>query len=215
VRLQSREAGGVVVATTERGLSGEQQRLVALFARAFGVALDNALAHADSQRQARLDALTGCSNRRAGREFLDSAFAHATARGRPLGALMIDLDHFKAVNDGHGHSMGDEVLQRAAAAARACLRGTDVLARYGGEEFLAVLPDADERRLPQIAERIRAAVEATVCEGQRGVVRVTASIGAAAVPACGAATADELLECADDALYRAKEGGKAQVIAAG
>src|SRR4051812_26382448 len=120
---------------------------------------------------------------------------------------MIDLDHFKAVNDGHGHPMGDEVLQQAAAAARACRRASDVLVRYGGEEFLAVLPGADERCLPQVAERIRAAVGATACEGQRGVVQVTASIGAAAVPACGAATADELLECADDALYRANLRG--------
>jgi diguanylate cyclase (GGDEF)-like protein len=212
VRLQSRARGAVVLATRARRLSGEQGRLAAFFAQAFGVALDNALAHADSQRQARLDALTGCSNRRAGVEFLESAFAHAVAGGRPLGALMIDLDHFKDVNDGHGHGIGDEVLQRAAAAARSCLRQTDALVRYGGEEFLAVLPDADEAQLPQIAERIRAAVEATTFVGPRGLVRVSASIGAAAMPACGAATAERFLECADDALYAAKLAGRNRVV---
>jgi diguanylate cyclase (GGDEF)-like protein len=215
VRLQSRPGAAVIVATERPRLSGEQQRLVAFFARAFGVALDNALAHADSQRQARLDALTGCSNRRAGMEFLEAAFERAVGGGRPLGALMIDLDHFKAINDGHGHGVGDEVLQRAAAAARACLRQSDALVRYGGEEFLAVLPDADERRLPEIAERIRTAVEATSFAGQRGLVRVSASIGAAAMPGCGAATADAFLERADEALYAAKRAGRNRVAVAG
>jgi two-component system, cell cycle response regulator len=214
VRLTSRTGGAVVLATRRRRLSGEQRRLVAFFAQAFGVALDNALAHGDSQRQARLDALTGCSNRRAGVEFLEAAYAEAAGRSRPLGALMIDLDHFKSVNDGHGHAIGDEVLQRAAAAARACLRQTDALVRYGGEEFLVVLPDADETRLPQIAERIRAAVEATTFVGPRGVVRVSASIGAAAIPACGATSADRLLEYADEALYAAKVAGRNRVVLA-
>jgi diguanylate cyclase (GGDEF)-like protein len=215
VRLQARAGGAVVLATRQRTLSAEQRRLVAFFAQALGVALDNALVHADSQRQARLDALTGCSNRRAGVEFLETAFAEAVARDRPLGVLMFDLDHFKAVNDGHGHGVGDDVLQRATAAARACLRQSDALVRYGGEEFLVVLPDADERRLPQIAERIRAAVEATTFVGPRGLVRVTTSVGAAAIPACGAATAGELLERADEALYAAKLAGRNRVVLAG
>jgi len=106
------------------------------------VALNNSLNHQDLQRVAALDPLTGVYNRRFGLQRLTEEFGRSVRSGDPLGVLMLDLDHFKAVNDTYGHLVGDRVLQTVVRAARQILREGDVLLRYGGEEFIIVLPGA-------------------------------------------------------------------------
>ena len=127
---------------------------------------------------------------------------------------MMDLDHFKRVNDAHGHLVGDQVLVRAAEVIRSCLRGTDTLVRYGGEEFLAILPGADDDALAAIAERVRAGLAASRIETGEGQLEVTTSVGAARFPGERAGTPEGLLEHADRALYRAKGAGRNRVVLA-
>ena len=142
------------------------------------------------------DPLTGLSNRRSILTQLGGMVSAARRHDRPLTAAMIDVDHFKAVNDTHGHAEGDRVLATVAHALRERLRAEDQLGRLGGEEFLALLPDADARAAKAAAEKLRDSVQET---------GVTVSIGWAA---WDGETADELLGRADDALYRAKQRGR-------
>ena len=142
------------------------------------------------------DPLTGLSNRRSILTQLGGMVSAARRHDRPLTAAMIDIDHFKAVNDTHGHAEGDRVLATVAHAMREHLRAEDQLGRLGGEEFLALLPDTGLETAPAALEKLRASVEE---------VGVTVSIGWAA---WDRETADELLGRADDALYRAKQRGR-------
>jgi two-component system cell cycle response regulator len=142
------------------------------------------------------DPLTGLANRRSILTALAGMVSGARRHRRPLTAAMIDIDHFKAVNDSRGHAEGDRVLAAVARAMRAHLRAEDQLGRLGGEEFLALLPDADARAAKAAAEKLRVSVE------EAGV---TVSIGWAA---WDGESADELLGRADHALYRAKERGR-------
>lgn len=154
------------------------------------------------------DELTQLPNRRA---ILASA-GLLIQRGR-LAVLMIDADHFKAINDVHGHAIGDQVLVRLAARLPAGLRAHDRLGRIGGEEFLALLPEASLEQAVAVAERIRHAVAAVALETDAGPVRMTVSIGVAALMS-GPLPLAELIERADAALYRAKAQGRNRVVAA-
>jgi two-component system cell cycle response regulator len=161
------------------------------------------------------DALTGLHNRR----YLDShtpaLFDEAVVRGRQMSILLLDIDHFKAINDTYGHDAGDEVLREFAARVRAHTRGIDVVARYGGEEVVVLVPDTAVEGARAVAERIREQVEAApfpIHGGSRRVA-VTVSIGVAARQVGDASGAD-ILKRADLALYRAKEEGRNRVVAA-
>jgi diguanylate cyclase (GGDEF)-like protein len=156
------------------------------------------------------DELTGLFNRRhflrlAGRE-LDSL-----APNRQHGLALIDLDHFKRINDVHGHAAGDRVLQTFAAVARACLRDGDVLARYGGEEFVLLLPNCDADRLTACCERLR---EAFACAEPVGVQVERLSLSAGMTLLVAGEDLDDALQRADQALYRAKRGGRNRCDAA-
>jgi diguanylate cyclase (GGDEF)-like protein len=172
------------------------------------VALNNALNHENLQRVAAMDPLTGVYNRRFGLQRLTEEFGRSSRSGDPLGLLMLDLDHFKAVNDTYGHLVGDRVLQTVVRAARQVLREGDVLLRYGGEEFLIVLPGAGRDDLLQMAERVRRAVaEAEITEaGQR--ILVTVSIGGSGLPDNNATKPQDLIVVADAAMYSSKESGR-------
>jgi diguanylate cyclase (GGDEF)-like protein len=176
---------------------------------------DRALGEADRlqrvhEEAATIDSLTGLRNRR----WLDDALVRQLHRARrtrrPLSVLMIDVDHFKAVNDEYGHLAGDEVLRHISGVLAGSLRPQDLLARFGGEEFAVVLPDADASQATPIAERLRLAVETAPPAPGAGVPpRVTVSVGVAtetrfddnAGPAA-------LLDRADRALYQAKQAGR-------
>lgn len=190
----------------------ERDRLVATCASNLGLALNNALAHHRLARVAALDPLTDSLNRRFGLVRLQEEFSRAVRAEAPLGALMIDLDHFKAVNDTYGHPVGDKVLRAAARAARRVIREGDVLVRYGGEEFLVILPGASCADLAEVGDRIRRAVaDTSVADGEQTIV-VTASLGGCSSPETAVEQAAELVERADSALYAAKESGRDRVV---
>ena len=152
--------------------------------------------------QARTDALTGLANRRAAEMALD----HAAAADQVLSVLMVDIDHFKRVNDTHGHDIGDEVLQGVAKILQTAVRGSDLACRWGGEEFLCVFPGMGPDIAMTVAERIRTDIEAAYIAG---VGTITVSIGAAFSPKGG--QVKDAVRRADQALYRAKRSGRNRV----
>ncbi|MGI8778745.1 MAG: diguanylate cyclase [Solirubrobacteraceae bacterium] len=193
------------------GLDGEIARLLALLARALGFAVSNALAHAAAETQAATDVLTGCQNRRAGLDALAQAARLAAHGGAAVGAMMIDLDHFKQINDRHGHQVGDDVLLAAGAAIAAGMRDRDIVMRYGGEEFLVAIAGADEVTLAALAGRVSHRIrDLEVPDGAGGAVALTASVGAAVWAPSD--TVESLIARADRALYAAKAAGRDRVV---
>ncbi|WP_417490442.1 GGDEF domain-containing protein [Maricaulis sp.] len=166
---------------------------------------------------AETDSLTGVANRRALMQCLEAETAQARSLGTRVAVVMLDLDHFKRVNDTHGHAIGDRVLVETVKAVQACLSGRERLGRLGGEEFIIVLPDVTPEYAALMAERVRQAVEALQIVNDPGeLIPVTASIGVSIATAEGPHdTPDSLLLAADDALYEAKETGRNRVIFAG
>jgi diguanylate cyclase (GGDEF)-like protein len=162
------------------------------------------------QQAALTDALTGLYNRRYALERLDKEWAAATRHDKPLACLLLDIDHFKRVNDTHGHDIGDLVLRETAKVLGDTLRQSDVVCRLGGEEFLVIGPETDLEAARRCAERLRAAVEGQVIEVPSGRLRVTVSIGVAVRTEQTDGPA-ELLKAADQAVYAAKAGGRNRV----
>lgn len=159
------------------------------------------------------DGLTGVANRRALMEQARTRLAEALRYELPLSVLMIDIDHFKSINDRHGHLVGDAVLQRISRVCASTVRQSDTVGRYGGEEFLVVCPNTPARSAELLAGRLCRAIAAENIAGKTGVLTVTVSIGVASIgAAAGAADIDRLVEAADQALYRAKAGGRNRVV---
>ena len=161
------------------------------------------------------DQLTGLHNRRYMSRHLDNLIAAAGQSGKPLAFLILDIDYFKAVNDGHGHDIGDEVLKEFANRIAANVRGIDLACRYGGEEFVVVMPDTDVAMAFTIAERLRKSIETTPIAISRapGTLNITISIGIAGSEG-PSDTSEALLHRADQALYSAKRNGRNRVVAA-
>lgn len=167
------------------------------------------------QEMATHDGLTGCINRIAFDAMLVNALQRGVRAGEPVSLVMLDLDHFKAVNDQFGHRAGDAVLRSFADIVRANLRTSDVLARVGGEEFAVILPGTDAVGAAHAAESVRAAVQsACVNNPQGGIIRVTVSAGVACAQGKSPIGADQLYQRADGALYRAKAAGRNRVAVA-
>jgi diguanylate cyclase (GGDEF)-like protein/PAS domain S-box-containing protein len=158
------------------------------------------------------DSLTGCLNRRAFFERAQVLFDEARQSGGEFSVIMADIDHFKAVNDTHGHVAGDRAIQHFAKLLLTSLRGADLLCRYGGEEFCVALPGASLKVALAVAERIRAKIEAECGPGVRCVpdLRVTSSVGVSSID-LGAANIPALVDQADQALYVAKKTGRNRV----
>ncbi len=162
---------------------------------------------------AQLDELTGVYTRRHCLALIQSDLDRAGEREPPAAALiMLDIDHFKSVNDGYGHAVGDAVLRMAMKTARASLRSDDILGRLGGEEFVLYLPNTDVREASAAAERCRRAIELMEVAAAPEL-RVTASFGVASVPSDGHSLS-ALLDAADEALYSAKRRGRNRVVLA-
>ena len=158
------------------------------------------------------DPLTRAYNRRYLMQHLRSELAFSTRHDMPLALLLVDIDHFKHVNDTHGHAVGDVVLQLVASTIQRLLRPYDALCRYGGEEFVVVARDTSLRNAEILAQRIRRQVEALRFDVGGSTGAVTVSIGVtAAQPRSGAPDTDALLIAVDDALYEAKEAGRNRV----
>lgn len=160
------------------------------------------------------DVLTEAYNRRYFDRRLVEELDRCRRYGRSLGLVMLDLDHFKEVNDLHGHLFGDETLRRSVKAWAAVLRSSDILARYGGEEFCVLLPDADRERAKAVAERIRQSVAGTPTEYEGLSLLVTVSVGVAQYDPARDVSAKSLIDRADRALYFSKQNGRDRVTAA-
>mgnify|MGYP002682648349 CR=1 FL=1 len=146
--------------------------------------------------EARTDGLTGLLNRKAFDIALDGLFDDWESKGQCFSMGIIDIDHFKQINDTYGHQAGDKVLRTVADAARSVLREGDTLLRYGGEEFLAVLPGAGTDDLDQLGDRIRREIEASVTSDQHQEIRVTVSLGAVAFPSTDVTDIDDVNDIA-------------------
>lgn len=157
---------------------------------------------------AMFDPLTGLYNRNSLREFAHKYFADATRQDHALALILIDLDHFKKVNDTHGHLKGDEVLEEVGSFLKRAIRDEDFAARYGGEEFLLLLPHCNLQAACEKAQSLRAEIE----ELRPGGLDLTASIGVAARPKGEAQNMEDLFRIADAAVYQAKEMGRNRVV---
>ncbi|MFZ5724142.1 MAG: diguanylate cyclase [Pseudomonadota bacterium] len=165
-------------------------------------------------RLSQIDTLTGIANRRHIIGELETLLdAHAPAN-EPVAVVMVDIDHFKQINDRHGHIAGDRALAAAAEALRHCLRSSDRIGRYGGEEFLIVLPGATADAAREIAERCRLAVCAAGIDAGEVTITLTASLGVSSRPAREVRDADHIINLADEAMYLAKQGGRNRVVIA-
>lgn len=204
---------GAVILASSTAFSEDASHLLEQFRADLGLAFNNALAHDRLEHLAAIDPLTEAYNRRFGLARLREEFSRAIRAENPLGVLMLDLDHFKLVNDTHGHLVGDRLLRAVATTCRRVLREGDVLVRYGGEEFLVLLPGAGADDVLEIGERLRRAVgETTVPEGDLRI-GTTVSVGAAQYRD-ETDSAEALVAGADGALYAAKKAGRDRVIVA-
>lgn len=182
--------------------------IAAAIGDAMSLALSSMALRERLSNQALKDALTGLYNRRFLEETLERLCLDAERRKSPLSTIMIDLDHFKRLNDLHGHAAGDRVLREVSKAVTNCLRSTDIACRYGGEELCVLLPDCSLEMGEKKAELIRAKVAELSVEG----LAVTASLGIACLPETSSRT--DLLSNADAALYLSKQNGRNRVVAA-
>ncbi len=197
----------------ERFIAGSATDFMERLADVLAVCIENALNHERIKRLGLVDPLTGLHNRRYFDARLIEEIGQARRTGRPLACLFLDIDHFKQVNDTHGHGVGDRVLQIVANTLKSQMRLNDVLARMGGEEFAVLLADTDQATAMDIAERIRLAV----AHGTRDALPfpVTLSIGCSTLAGEATSTPEaagaRLLEEADTALYQAKQAGRNRV----
>jgi diguanylate cyclase (GGDEF)-like protein len=194
------------VGTEPRGFDARELQILTDLA-------DMTMGEIELRQQAGTDLLTGLLSRR---EFKDRA-THAVMLGLrhkyPVSCAVIDVDHFKLVNDTHGHAIGDKVLHQIAGACQNELRSTDILGRLGGEEFAAILPHTTPAQAVDVAEKLRKAVKKIQVQSENVIIKVTASIGIAAL-GTEAGDLDTLLAEADKALYEAKHQGRDRCISA-
>jgi len=161
-----------------------------------------------AEHLARTDALTGLKNRRAFIELADKSVQFCQRHHRPASAIVLDIDHFKAINDSRGHSVGDQALQHIAHVLQSCIRRSDICARIGGEEFAVLLPDTDLAAAVQVAEKIRQSIVRQPVTTEDGPLLITASQGVG----CSDQALDHLLQLADKAMYQAKQAGRNRVF---
>jgi len=210
LRSSSRVIGVLAVYDRADGEPFDEADLATLrtFTSQATVAVDNVLLHEEARRLSVTDALTGLWNYRYFTMTVGKEIERATRFGRPLALLLLDLDHFKLVNDVYGHQRGDAVLVELASRVRGQVREVDTVARYGGEEFVVVLPETDTQGAALAAERIRSAVQRRPFGAPGDApLDVTVSVGAAVYPLHGT-SATTLVGRADEALYAAKRAGR-------
>lgn len=217
--------GVLVISRSRAGFAGEEVRIAMSMADYLSLALSNARLYSRMQQRAEIDQLSGVLTRRAfmesGEQVMDQAFHSA----KPLCAIILDIDHFKSINDTFGHPAGDQVIRTLGSVMRDSLRSTDMVGRFGGEEFCALLTDTELGDGHDVAERLRAAIESTAFAGINR--QVTASIGIAYLapgdeesgPPDGRQSnrerlsIEQIIQRADTALYNAKESGRNRVVA--
>lgn len=195
-----------------------QARLVQAFADQVAIALKNARLFEDTRRLATMDPLTSIYNRRHFYELAHREFERSHRYHHPLSVIMFDLDLFKQVNDTYGHAAGDLVLQIVAETCRTKLRKSDIFGRYGGEEFIVVMPETDEQRAWNVAERLRRSITRTPIHINGDEISITISLGVATLSKeflfsdMPGDMLEKLIDHADQALYQAKQAGRNRVI---
>ncbi|MBX7115711.1 MAG: diguanylate cyclase [Myxococcaceae bacterium] len=214
VHIQARARVGEGTGKKEGRSFQAIQRLALSMAQQIALSMANLKLRANLRAQAIRDPLTGLFNRRYLTELFDLELRRAERAGHSVGVIMLDLDHFKKVNDTYGHAAGDALLCEVSKVLQAHCRGGDLLCRYGGEEFILVMPNASLRDTHRRAETIREILGAQqVTFDNRPLSKNTVSLGVAVFPHHGP-TSDVLLRAADAALYRAKHNGRDQVVVA-
>jgi diguanylate cyclase (GGDEF)-like protein len=209
VRFASSVVGTLALAPTREDHSGLAE-LMPLVARELGGALRMAALVEESQRQASIDMLTGLMNRRAFMPAIRNEVARGKRYGHPLCVLLLDVDHFKQINDRFGHAAGDLVLGAVGKLLSTTLRGSDYAARWGGEEFVVALTNTDVEGGRLAAERARVAVESLdIDDGKGEPIAVTASVGLASLQPDE--SVEQLMDRADRAMYAAKYAGRNRV----
>lgn len=163
-----------------------------------------------AEELAHKDELTGLNNRRAFFDQGNRSFKQASRFNHPVSMIMMDIDHFKNINDNYGHSVGDIVLKHTAIILLNAIREIDILARIGGEEFAFILPETDINEATQLAERLRRKIENSIIESTEKLINITASFGISSCTVTNQ-TLEDMLTKADDALYVAKKKGRNQV----
>jgi two-component system cell cycle response regulator len=211
--LGGAQVGSFAFAPTMRGMSRDDQRLLSLVAAELGGPIQMAALYEDARRLATTDMLTGLLNRRAFLDAIERERARSDRHAFPLSILLLDVDHFKRINDTRGHAAGDAVLQGVARVLGGVARKSDFVARWGGEEFVVGLPQTSDAGARIAGERVRRAVAAETYPAADGGerMRVTVSVGVASAEAPWAI--DRLVGCADAAMYAAKTRGRNRVEA--
>ena len=168
---------------------------------------------AELRQQVITDPLTGLFNVRYFRQALEQELERTRRTGMATALMMVDLDHFKSINDTYGHENGNRVLTYVAELLNRETRRLDICCRYGGEEFVVILPSTELMLARQVAERFRRALEESDIALDQGTLKVTASLGLAVAPEPSQTDADTLVAMADECLYEAKRGGRNRVCA--
>ncbi|MBI9095337.1 MAG: sensor domain-containing diguanylate cyclase [Sphaerochaeta sp.] len=199
---------GAVVLASDQTFSPEVLDHLDLFGTSLALALHNAITHDQVQKLAAIDPLTNVYNRRFGLSRLHEEFVRAVKQNMALAVLMIDIDHFKQVNDVYGHTVGDRVLRTIAGTTRTQMREGDILVRLGGDEFMVVLLGASKADALEVGEAIRRQIDEKHIKYGEQSIHVTLSLGGASFPELDVEYEKDLLEAADQALYRVKESGR-------
>jgi diguanylate cyclase (GGDEF)-like protein len=193
-----------------KGVTRTDLPIMSIFAKQIGVSLERARLFQEVQSLALTDPLTGLQNRRSLFELGRVEFSRAYRMNRPLCCMMLDVDHFKQVNDNYGHPVGDQVLQEFAERCKNSTRAVDLIGRYGGEELIVLMPETERETALQVAERLRSSIEATPIKVSNGEVELTVSIGVAARDDF-TTDLETLIARADQAMYIAKHKGRNRV----
>jgi diguanylate cyclase (GGDEF)-like protein len=207
LHAKNRVVGALLVTNRRKDFSPDDIRVLKILCNQAAVAIENARVYERLEQLAATDSLTGLFNRRYFHQALEREVSRLRRRDGSIALILLDIDHFKKLNDTYGHPMGDVVLKKVGEILRTTLRKGDVLARYGGEEFVILLPEASYRGTRDFAERIRKAIAAALLHPAGGRGKVTVSVGWSIFPE-DTENSQKLVELADKALYFAKDTGR-------
>ncbi len=210
--IESRIVAIAIVAGSGTTIPEFNMKLINSIRKGMAAYLSNAILHERIKMLSDIDDLTQLLNRRFGLKRLNEEFSRSLRHGIPLSLIMIDIDHFKNINDTYGHDAGDEILKFVSRQLEKGLRASDVVCRYGGEEFVIIAAGAGMIDAGKIADRIRKQIEKSVIKFGDKEININISAGISTWPVCKTSTGAELVSFADRALYYAKEHGRNQIV---
>ena len=202
---------GIILIASQREFTKTVLDQLNVYTHGLSLGMHNAIIHDKLEQLAILDPLTKVYNRRFGMERLKEEFGRSLRTSAPLGVLMLDIDHFKKVNDTYGHLVGDQVLIAISQIIKNNIRKGDILVRYGGEEFLALLPGASTVGIQKVADKIRRYIEEHTITHNQQEIKVTISIGGTSFPEYQTDDVENIVSLADENLYHSKETGRNKV----